>query len=289
MLLHSPLAKILGRGVLFAAIAAAATGCHGCGDARLECDDNGENCLLCDGYGCRPAEPDVGAGAGGHGSAGEGGAGAGAAGAGGEGGGEACDAELTTCPCDGDAACADGTRCVDGLCIAACEFSYECGAGRVCVNGACADGCTDSVPCAEPGARCDRGVCVPDPENPECSDASPCEGGARCVDGACTAACETHADCASGEVCNAATGACMADPSTQPGCGGTACAALGQECMDDGYCHYPCSSDQACLLHDSRFVRCEDGFCKTREEIAPECTIDAPCPDGEDCISGECI
>ncbi|WP_437580292.1 hypothetical protein [Sorangium sp. So ce887] len=285
MLLYSPLAKILGQGALFLMIAATAAGCGGCGDATLQCDRDGENCFLCDGYGCRPAESDVGAG-----GAGQGGAGQGGAGQGGAGGEEvACDAELTTCPCDGDDACEDGTRCVEGLCIAACEFSYECGADRVCVNGECADGCSDSAPCAAAGTRCDRGVCVPDPANPECSDAAPCEGGALCVDGACTAGCTTHDDCAAGEVCNAVTGACMADPSPQPGCATTACAAQGQECMDDGYCHYPCDSERACRLIDSRFVGCADGFCKTREEVAPECTLDEPCPDGESCISGECL
>ncbi|WP_437281770.1 hypothetical protein WME90_14825 [Sorangium sp. So ce375] len=287
MLLHSPLAKILGRGALFLMIAATATGCGGCGDASLQCDQDGENCFLCDGYGCRPVEPHIDPGTGGRGGAGQASTGEGGAG---QGGAEAdCDAELTTCPCDGDSACEDGTRCVDGLCIAACEFSYECGAGRVCVNGECADGCSDAAPCAEPGTRCDRGVCVPDPANPECSDAAPCEGGALCVDGACTTGCATHADCAPGEVCNAVTGACMDDPSPQPGCGATSCAAQGQECMDDGYCHYPCEAARACQLIDSRFVRCEDGFCKTREEVAPECSLDEPCPDGKDCISGECL
>ncbi|WP_438036270.1 hypothetical protein [Sorangium sp. So ce204] len=296
MLLHSPLAKILGRGALFLMIAATATGCGGCGDASLQCDPDGENCFLCDGYGCRPVEPDIDTtSSGGWGGAGpvdpgQGGAGQGGAGQGGAGGAEVeCDAELTTCPCDGDSACEDGTRCVDGLCIAACEFSYECGDGRVCVNGECADGCSSAAPCAEPGTRCDRGVCVPDPANPECGDAAPCEGGAICVDGACSTGCASHADCAPGEVCNAATGACMDDPSPQPGCGAKACAAQGQECMEDGYCHYPCENTRACQLIDSRFVGCEDGFCKTREEVAPECSLDEPCPDGESCISGKCL
>ncbi len=290
MLLYSPLAKILGQGALFLMLAATAAGCGGCGDATLQCDRDGENCFLCDGYGCRPAESDVGAGGAGQGGPGQGGAGQGGAGQGGAGGEEvACDAELTTCPCDGDDACEDGTRCVEGLCIAACEFSYECGADRVCVNGECKGGCSDSAPCAAAGTRCDRGVCVPDPANPECSDAAPCEGSALCVDGACTAGCTTHDDCAAGEVCNAVTGACMDDPSPQPGCATTACAAQGQECMDDGYCHYPCDSERACRLIDSRFVGCADGFCKTREEVAPECTLDEPCPDGESCISGECL
>ena len=84
-------------------------------------------------------------------------------------------------------------------------------------------------------------------------------------------------------------GACMDDPSPQPGCGAKACAAQGQECMEDGYCHYPCENTRACQLIDSRFVGCEDGFCKTREEVAPECSLDEPCPDGKDCISGECL
>lgn len=291
MFLHSPLTKILGQGALFLMIAATATGCSSCGDATLQCDAYGENCVLCDGYGCRPAEPDRGGVGGASQGSAQGGAGQGGEGQGGEGGGGlACDGELTTCTCDTDDACDDGLRCIDGICLATCEFSYECGAGRLCVNGQCAEGCSDRAPCEAPGTVCDKGVCVPDPGAPACSDAAPCQGaGETCVEGTCATACEVHADCAPGEICNAATGACMADPSPAPGCATTGCAAQGQECMDDGYCHYPCQSQQDCLRIDSRFVACDGGFCKTREEVAPQCTIDKPCPDGKDCISNTCL
>lgn len=279
MLSNSPLTKILGA--LFGLVTVTATGCGGCNDSSVQCDDNGEHCLICDGYGCHAADPDPGAG----------GAGQGGAGQGGQGGAEpACDAELTTCPCDQDESCADGTRCIEGLCIAGCDFSYECGADRVCVNGQCAVGCDGDTPCVQAGTVCDKGVCVLDPANPACSDTEPCgNAGELCVDGLCTTACQTHADCAEDEICNAATGVCIADPSPRPGCGSTACAAQGQQCMADGYCHYPCSTAQTCQLIDNRFVDCQAGICRTREEVAPQCTIDRPCPSGKDCISNKCL
>jgi hypothetical protein len=59
--------------------------------------------------------------------------------------------------------------------------------------------------------------------------------------------------------------------------------------MADGYCHYPCTSLQTCKLIDNRFEGCDQGFCKTAEELNPECTISKPCPVGQDCISNKCL
>jgi hypothetical protein len=294
MRLHSSLTSILGSGLrwitarapaaLFLMAATAATGCGGCDDATVQCDANGENCEVCDAYGCHPAEPGTGSGGSGQG---------GATGAGGSGGSApACDPAVTTCPCDAEGACPEGTQCIEGLCLAGCDFSYECGPGKVCANGQCALGCDDGSPCPEAGTTCENGVCVVDPLNPACSDQTPCAGaGEICVDGVCATGCATHADCAAGEVCNAATGACILDPSPQPGCGavGAACGGVGQQCMADGYCHYPCTTVEACQLIDNRFIACDTGICKTEEEVSPECTIEDPCPAGQDCISNSCL
>jgi hypothetical protein len=46
---------------------------------------------------------------------------------------------------------------------------------------------------------------------------------------------------------------------------------------------------QECKLIDNRFEACDMGVCKTIEEIAPECTLSMPCPDGLDCISNQCL
>jgi hypothetical protein len=67
------------------------------------------------------------------------------------------------------------------------------------------------------------------------------------------------------------------------------CTGVGQQCAADGYCHYACSNVPECKLHDSRFVACDEGYCKTAEEVEPECTIDHPCKAGKNCISNKCL
>ena len=63
----------------------------------------------------------------------------------------------------------------------------------------------------------------------------------------------------------------------------------GYSCGDDGYCHYPCANVNECKLIDNRFDYCDAGICKTEKEVNPECTLENPCPVGEDCISNECL
>lgn len=269
-----------GAAVAFGLFAVSATGCGGCDEASLNCDAAGENCVICDGYGCHPADPNVTGGTGGSGgSAGTATTGTGPA---------ACDPAKTTCPCDATTTCGAGTQCLGGLCVDGCDFTYECGAAKVCVNGQCAPGCDPESPCAA-GYTCTAGACLVDPSNPECSVSVPCTGGETCVGGLCTSICSTNTDCAAGEICNAATGSCIADPSPKAGCGDTVmCTGVGQQCAADGYCHYACTTVPECKLHDSRFVACDQGICKTAEEVEPECTIDNPCAAGKNCISNKC-
>lgn len=282
-------------------------------EGRVECDAAGENCVVCEGYGCFPANPNepgagktggaaatTGAGGSGGGAAGTGGdasgAGGDASGAGGgdggAGGGTTCDPAQATCPCASDEECASapGTQCISGLCIVGCEFSYQCGAGKVCANGSCVVVCDEESPCPEAGTTCKGGACIPDPANPACDDAKPCPGGETCAGGVCKTPCVTNGDCAAGEVCDAGSGACIPDPSPKPGCGESApCAGVGQQCMADGYCHYACANVDECKKIDVRFVACDGGICKTEEEVDPECGLEQPCPDGKDCISNECL
>ena len=268
---------------LFGAFAVSAAGCGGCEDAALTCDAEGKNCVICDGYGCHPADPNTTGGTGGSGGSGGANAttttGTGTAG---------CDSAKTTCPCDATTKCEAGTQCLGGLCVAGCDFTYECGAAKVCVNGQCAPGCDAQTPCAA-GYTCSAGACLLDPSNPECSVSVPCAAGKTCVGGLCTSACTANIDCAAGQICNAATGSCIADPSPTAGCSDSVkCTGQGQQCAADGYCHYPCTTVPECKLHDSRFVACDQGICKTAEEIEPECTIDNPCAAGKNCISNKC-
>jgi len=264
-----------------ALLMATAPGCS-CSSGELQCDENGNNCFICDAYGCRPADPHPAGGAGGVG-------GSAGAGGGGSGGSAPCDPNAGVCPCDEQNACAAGLTCVDGLCIDPCEFSYECGAGKVCKNGACVDDCSVDDPC-EAGYTCENGTCVLDPNNPECTTAADCpDQPALCVDGICQHTCASNADCAEGEVCNLETGTCIDDPSPSPVCETTAMCVGIQVCLPDGYCHYPCSNLTECKLIDNRFVECSDGICKLEEEVSPECTLDNPCPNGQDCISNKCV
>ena len=279
-LLGSLSLRLGGAAVAFGLFAVSATGCGGCDDASLTCDAEGKNCQICDGYGCHPADPNT--------AGGTGGAGGSAVTTSTSTGTPACDPTQTTCPCDAENKCDSGTQCVNGLCVAGCDFTYECGADKVCVNGQCAPGCDAENPCAA-GYTCTAGACIVDPSNPQCSAAVPCPAGQLCASGLCTSACNGNADCPSGQICNAGTGTCISDPSPKPACGDTVkCTGQGQECADDGYCHYPCTTVPECKLHDSRFVACDKGICKTAEEVEPECTIDNPCKAGKNCISNKC-
>ncbi|MRG91838.1 hypothetical protein GF068_07855 [Polyangium spumosum] len=279
MFLRPSFAKLLGPSALFLALAAAGSGYAGCsggGDATVTCDANGENCVICDAYGCHPANPNVGQGGGGQG------------GSGGQGGGNpACDPNVTTCACTTTTDCPSGTLCLDGLCLVGCNHTFECGPGKVCANGQCEVGCDANSPC-QSGYICDKGICVADPAT-ACPQ-KPCASGEACVDGICEPGCKTNAECPSGEICDSTAGGCIPDPSPVPGCGpGQAPCPGAAQCGADGYCHYPCADLTACKLIDNRFVACDQGICKTNEEVNPECSLDKPCPAGKDCISNKCL
>jgi len=221
----------------------------------------------------------------------------GAGGAGGSGGASPCDAATATCPCKLQGECGESALCVDGLCITPCDFSYQCGGGKVCANGECVTKCDGAFPC-EAGYKCTKGICVPDPANPQCGAGAPCTGGEMCVGGLCTTACSKNADCGAGEVCDWSSGSCIQDPSAQPVCTTTdECKSVTpQVCGGDGFCHFVCDPASAdmgvgqCKAIDSRFVKCDNGVCKTQEEVSPECTTQNPCKEaGKDCISNKCI
>jgi hypothetical protein len=298
MAFHSSLTKRLSRSSLaFAALvfgmfSASATGCGGCDDANLVCDADGNNCQICDGYGCHPADPNANSTGSTTGStSGTGGAGTGGAGTGGAstgtGGTAPCDPTKAACACASDG-CPQGLACIAGVCAPGCTFSYECGGGNVCINGACAPGCDAQTPC-DAGYTCDKGACVLDGNNPVCSAQAPCPMGQVCADGLCTSECSNSAQCAAGEICDGSAGVCIPDPSPHKSCSDTVMCTGIQKCLDDGYCHYPCDTVSDCKLIDNRFVACDTQICKTAEEVEPECTLDKPCPAGKDCVSNKCL
>lgn len=237
------------------------------------------------------------------GTGGAGGAGSGTAGGmqggGGTGGALPCDPANAVCPCTLSVDCGGGSQlCLNGICIEPCDFSYQCGSGNVvCVNGQCADKCDPQLPCPEAGYKCSKGVCVPDPQNPQCSMDKPCADGTLvCAGGLCTSPCTQNSDCPAGDVCNWNTGTCMADPSIQPACSMDAeCqSAQPQKCAGLGFCYFVCdpaspTADMFCKSIDSRLIKCDQGLCKTQEELSPQCTTQKPCPIGQDCINNKCL
>jgi hypothetical protein len=283
MLLRSSLAKLLGVSLsrwagavaLIGLFSVSAGGCGGCDDSSLVCDPNGQNCKLCDAYGCRDANPSVGGAGGQSGTSGS--------------GSPSCDQNATTCPCASTSDCTNGLVCVNSLCIDGCQFSYECGAGNVCLNGGCAAGCDAQTPCAK-GYTCQNGACQIDPQNPECTAQIPCpQPGYICKNGLCTTQCDVNADCSPGTICDSASHSCIADPSPKPTCSDVVkCTGVGQVCLADGYCHYPCNSVNECQLIDSRFVDCVSNICKTQEELKPPCVLKTDCMAGQNCISNKC-
>lgn len=271
-------AKLLGPSAILLLFATTGAGCGGCTDeSTVTCDANGENCMICDAFGCHPANPSIGSGgAGGQGGMGQGGSG----------GSGPCDPNVTTCGCAVNEDCPSGTICLDGLCLVGCNYSYECGPGKVCANGKCETGCDVQSPC-DKGYVCDKGICIPDPKT-ACPQ-MPCAAGEACVNGVCEPACTKNADCPAGDICDSTSGGCIPDPSPKPGCGPNKACPGTAKCGDDGYCHYPCTTLTDCKLIDSRFFACDASICKTEEEVSPECSLDKPCPAGQDCISNKCL
>lgn len=208
-----------------------------------------------------------------------------------------CDPAKAMCPCSLQGECGQGTVCAGGICIAPCDFDYQCSDGKVCANGSCTPACGPNDTCPDAGYKCSKGVCVPDPQNPECGAASPCPPGEACASGICSTACDENTDCMAGQACEWATGACINFPSIKKVCmdSSQCMAASPQMCGGDGFCHYVCDPNGAnggvtqCKQIDNRFDYCDGGICKTLAEKSPQCTTQKPCPLGKDCISNKCL
>lgn len=261
----------IASGSSLALLAAIVAGGCGSGSEEMICGPNG--CSVCDADGCHAADP---------------GTGSASANAGPTADGGACDNATTTCACETDEGCVAGTTCLDGLCLVPCEFTSQCGGGRVCLNGKCVVGCDALSPCPS-GFRCsDKGACVLSPDDPECTTALDCVGGMACANGVCVGPCATNADCAAAEICDAATGTCLADPQPKAACetDPSVCTA-GQRCMG-GYCRFACTSGDGCKLIDARIPVCDEGVCKSEAEANPECLTKDDCEAGQDCVSNAC-
>ncbi len=252
-------------------IALAVVGC-GAGHEQMSCGPEG--CQVCDAYGCRPAEPGVGAtgGAGGSGDA-----------------ATVCDPSKATCACVTNAQCTQSTTCIEGLCLVPCEYSSQCGQGRICANGKCEVGCDALTKCPD-GYDCSaKGVCEVSATNPQCNATKPCTGGLTCSGGVCVGGCSTTAQCAAGELCEASFGACIQDPQPNAPCEKAPNACTAQQTCVGGYCRFACTTAPQCSLIDARIPVCDEGVCKSTIEASPECLMKADCASGKDCVSNTCL
>lgn len=289
MFLRPFFAKPFASTAFFLFVCLGGAGYFGCssGDAHLACDDTGNNCFWCDANGCKPADPSVNSAS--SSSSGMGGAGGSSttSSSSSSSGKPPCDSSNTTCGCTKPEDCPSNLSCIDGLCIVGCNNSFECGAGKVCVNGQCEVGCNDQKPCPT-GSMCTKGFCAPDPAKPQCTLEIMCPSGQTCVNGICEKSCTQNTDCPLGEVCNDSTGGCMPTPFPSPSCGPDKPCSGTAQCGMAGYCQFPCLDVTACKLIDSRFSACDQGICKTPEEMNPQCSLQKPCPAGQDCVSNQC-
>jgi hypothetical protein len=202
------------------------------------------------------------------------------------GGESSCDGEQVSCPCAEDGGCGASEACVSGACVPGCDFDHQCASGQRCAEGMCLPACDAEGGCAE-GSSCLAGACLPEP-GVACGESEPCASGV-CVEGTCRENCASHAECAKGQLCNAATGARQPDLGPTPSCGPTrACAGTGQACVE-GSCRYPCESLTDCKLVDARFEACDAGVCLTELEASPSCTLSIACPEGQLCVSNQCV
>jgi hypothetical protein len=261
------------------AVSLQASGCSS-GSEEMTCGADG--CMVCDAYGCRPATPqqtDTP-----DGSAGD----AGNATDGASGDSKSCDPNTTTCACAGTSECTSGLTCIDGLCLKACEYSSQCGSQRICVNGKCIVGCDATTACPSGQVCTSKGTCADDPQKPGCDSTNVCAGGMLCVQGQCHGTCTTNAGCATGEICDGPSGICIVDPQPSTPCKKDPSVCVGgAKCIDD-YCRYPCTDSNQCTLIDARIPICSSGICKSETEAKPECTSQAQCPTGKDCVSNVC-
>ncbi len=277
-------------------LVASAVAGGGCDNSSLTpCPPNiGSGMCICNSYGCSPANPTGTGGAGGNSSIISSSSSSGTTTTtttSSSSSSSACDPSMAACPCD-NGMCSGGLNCVNNLCINGCNFTYECGSGKVCENGACVPGCDMTHGCAT-GYTCSNGACQPDPANPQCSTSNPCPSPQICQSGICTSQCNSNSDCMSGQVCDGGTHTCIANPSPTPVCNNSMPCPGTELCLNDGFCHYPCTGLQQCKLIDNRFVACGmvngQNVCETQEEVSPQCTLTMPCPPGKTCISNTCF
>ncbi len=281
-----------------------------CGSsATTSCDDAGENCMVCDGYGCSATGPNVldaapdaltthstkgdkddggktdgkgetkpDSGDNDHHDAGHDAAPV-----------RVCGVSGGPCACTSSATCKGGEECIAGACeptSSVCLYSSQCADGQVCDNGQCLTGCSTASPCAA-GFTCTDGACVPTSSSGGCTSSSDCPDTAPfCVSGTCTLSCTETSQCPTGDYCD--DGACVLNTAPSPDCTGPSQCGANQVCQA-GYCLYTCTNNAGCEDIDARIPVCSDNVCRSPSEADPQCLSQAQCNTGESCVNNACM
>lgn len=148
-------------------------------------------------------------------------------------GDEDAGAPAMTGGCEGDADCASGDFCSDGVCKAralnggACTTSAECGSGS-CVDGVCCDTACDGE-CETCTARGSVGTCAPvnGPSCERCQVDGDCASSDFCSNGICKARALNGGACTDADSCG--SGNCVDGV-----CCDTACDGEGETCIGRG-------------------------------------------------------
>ncbi|MGB0714807.1 MAG: hypothetical protein ACPGXK_02960 [Phycisphaerae bacterium] len=200
-----------------------------------------------------------------------------------------CDAESNTCVAS-EAPCEEGFVCsVDeetGETTCACDDDADCDDGNACTANVCLEGTcgVDAVVVCEDEDMdaCTTEACNEETGECEVTETVECEGTDVCdpATGECGApSCESDEDC--DDMVNCTTDTCVEG----------ACEFTAVVCEDDGDACTTDACDEETGECASTAVECPDGQeCVEGEcQDVAECATDDDCADGESCVDGACV
>ncbi len=213
--------------------------------------------------------------------------------------GEWCDWRNTCVPrsgCRSHADCGTSELCLENACVPqpqACVTSRDCAAGYVCLNNECAPGCSTAASCS-PGDTCEGGFCRS--AAPECTTSAGCGAGEHCVHQRCLPDCMARPTSCGAEAECATDGFCHPRWQPQDFCRTDADCTPGRSVCRGGVCRTPCPTmmDSQCRAIDSELPLCREDltymefFCQSDATPMIECTTQAICGAGRDCLDGVC-
>src|SRR6478735_1217237 len=159
-----------------------------------------------------------------------------------------------------------------GSVAVSCASNTDCSANTCCVCGT--------------GDQCSGGFCQPKPgSGGQCIYNSDCPvSGSVCLNGTCLRGCSSTSQCAEADVC--LNGMCQADHGPKPGCSANAECSGGRVCVN-AVCRSACQTSADCCSCTAATV-CDQGFCVTPGEAAPQCQLASSCGLAAHCVDALC-